>query len=57
MKQAIKIISAIILSLALLAGFFAGAVSISARTLEKTLTRRTSVFLFRKAWQTAMPTR
>lgn len=37
MKRAIKIISAIILSLALLAGLFAAVVSISARTLEKNI--------------------
>lgn len=37
MKRAIKIISAIMLSLALLAGIFAGAVSVRARTLSKNI--------------------
>ena len=37
MKRAIKIISAIMLSLALLAGILAGAVSVRARTLSKNI--------------------
>lgn len=41
MKQATKIISAIFLSLALLVGLFAGAVSVRARTLEKSIDTET----------------
>lgn len=46
MKRAIKIISAIMLSLALLAGIFAGAVSVSARTLSQNIdTENIGVFV------------
>lgn len=37
MKQAVRILSAVFLALALLAGLFAGAVSIRARTLDKNI--------------------